>query len=302
MQTKTKNKSKKIVLSKLDQAWTVYYGSEEMFNILANNRGSVKGYDDKRTANLMNLMIENKFYWKFSPLLVINNNLINFTVIDGANRLTGVRKAIEAGHLPKGYKIPFTIVGDKEIKKMNRNELITFISTIINNYDPRWTPKEHYNTALSANLKTALAFEVYNNILATKEIREMLTYEMGERTPVAKIKPNILFALATQSGVRNNGTKIVFNDFIDDSIGEYMQTDEFKEDFYALIDYVVIAKEWYTHKNLRISKAIFRALDLVYEHKDFNVTLSTLVKRLKETNKMPTSDHRLKSFLLNALK
>ena len=99
-----------------------YSTTVENFQILSNNRGRETGYDKKRVNGLMELLLSNLFMWLLSTIKVIyRKQTKSLIVLDGANRITAVKKLIELGKLPVDYHIPFTIVDDPVLNKMSNN-------------------------------------------------------------------------------------------------------------------------------------------------------------------------------------
>lgn len=286
--------------SKATKYGTIYSATEDKFSIINNNRGKIKGYDEKRVEGLMEKIENGSFIWSFATIKVIYKRK-RLVILDGANRVTAVRNLILEGKLPKGYKIPFIVVNHPSLNKMTNNDLISFMADM-NDYDPRWSENEHYESALSANLNTALMFDVYLRRVKSNAISSRLTYSVEnsrKKSSKVRVKHNILLSLATRTPVKNNGKKVVFADFRNDEYGNYMGTTAFEKDFNALIDFLEIAKEWHVNNNIRISKSIFRALDIVY-NEGVKVDFSYLVRKLKESgNKMPKNDSDLKPFLTN---
>ena len=279
---------------------TIFSASQDKFSIIQDNRGKTKGYDDNRITGLMEKIDEGSFIWLFSTIKVIYKRG-KLSIVDGANRVTAVRKLILEGKLNKDYQIPFTVINDAKLQKMSKNDLISFMADM-NNYDPRWKENEHFEAALSANLKTAMMFDKYLRKIKSTSIKNRLSYTTHNNTTrMVRVKYNILLSLATRTPIRNNGTKVVFGDFRNDDFGNYMLTNAFENDFDALIDFLEIAKGWQISNNIRISKSIFRALDIVF-NEGIKVDFNFLVGKLKKVgNKMPKNDGDIKSFLTNVV-
>ena len=275
-----------------------YMTTQDKFKIHDNNRGCSKGYNEKRTNGLAEIFSTGKFIWEMSTIKTIlkNGELI---VIDGANRIAAIRKLIDDGLLGEDYLIPFTVIKDKRMNNLSKNELIVFIAAM-NEYDPRWTEDEHFDSAINANLKTANAFQRYLNRLNDVNIAKKLKYEKDGSVKRVRIGKNVLLCLAKRMPMENNGKRTKFNDYRDDNVANYMSTEHFENDFNALIDFIDIVKEWHSIRNISVSKSIFRVLDIVY-HEEKPVPFSYIVRVLKSTNKMPTSNHTVKKFILSQI-
>ena len=271
-----------------------YSTTVENFQILSNNRGRETGYDKKRVNGLMELLLSNLFMWLLSTIKVIyRKQTKSLIVLDGANRITAVKKLIELGKLPVDYHIPFTIVDDPVLNKMSNKDLIDFMS-VINEYDPRWKESEHYNAAISSKLETALMFEKY--VTLYKAESERLKYIVGDKTITPTLKYNILLAMATKKSIESGKTKVTYKDFRNDNIAQYMRTDDFDNYFNSLVEFIDIAKEWHKALNIRLSKSLAAVLSLVY-NQNISIAFPYMIDRLKATKKIPSSETSLKTFL-----
>lgn len=275
-----------------------YSTTVDNFKIIGYNRGKETGYDENRVKGLMELMTTEDFIWLLSTIKVIYRKKSKLLIVlDGANRITAVRFLIENGVLPANFEIPFTLIEDKFFDNTTDKELIDFIS-IINEYDPRWKEAEHFDAASASKLLTATMFGIY--VSKFKAERENLKYEKDFRVRNVPLKLNVLLSLATKKPIAHGVSSLKYKDFRDDNIGNYMKSDEFKNDFESLIKFLKIVKEWHGNKEMRISKSIFAAMSIIY-HENIKVSFSYLVGELEKTNRMPQSESNIKSFLSNLI-
>jgi hypothetical protein len=219
-------------------------------------------------------------------------------VIDGANRLTAVRKLIENGDLKPDFQIPFTIVKFKDLNEMSNEELIEFISKI-NEYDPRWTELQHFEAANASGLLTAMKFKIY--LKKYEEQKDRVTYKKNDKKFSNNLKMNVLYSIATKKPISQGVSTMTFKKFRDDQIGNYMETDEFDVDFNCLVDYLEIVKHWHVHHDVRISKSLFHLTAILYGSETTTVKFPKLIEKLKATHDMPTTESEIKPFLLNLL-
>jgi hypothetical protein len=271
-----------------------YSTTVENFQILSNNRGRETGYDKKRVNGIIELLLSSLFLWLLSTIKVLYRpQTKSLIVLDGANRITAVKKLIEMGKLPANYQIPFTVVNDPVLNKMSNKDLIDFMS-VINEYDPRWKESEHYSAAISSKLETALMFEKYLTIY--NSMRENLRYDVDGKPIKPELKYNVLLAMATKKPIESGRTKVRYRDFRNDQIAQYMRTNDFENDFNSLIEFIDIAKEWHKVLNIRLSKSLAAVLSLVY-NPNISIAFPYMVSKLKATKKIPKSEREIKTFL-----
>jgi hypothetical protein len=277
---------------------TNYQATQDNFKILEYNRGKDTGFDKDRVKGLMDLIMSDKFVWLLSTIKVLyRKSTKSLIVLDGANRVSAVRELIKIGKLDKDFKIPFTIINTPLLNTMNNKDLIDFIS-VVNEYDPRWKENEHFNAANASKLLTASMFKFYVDEYKKHSLR--LRYKKDNKNKSIPLKLNVLNALATQTPIDSGVTTMRYKDFRDETIGQHMLKDEFRNDFNALIDYLEIVKVWNQVRDIRISRCLLHVLSVVY-NKNIRVSFTYLVSKLKETNKMPEFESDIKTFLYNLL-
>ena len=235
--------------------------NESNFKIIENNRGDEKGFNLSRVKKLMATIMTPLFIWALSTIKVVLRGK-NLWIIDGANRITAIRLLIKLGKLPKDYQIPFTVINEPILNKTKKVDLVSFIADF-NNYDPRWKEREHIDCAIGANFITALEFNRVEKYLKTPKVLKKLGYIDNGKTKKVVIPPNILLSLATDKRLPS-GTKLVFNDFRNDSIGLYMGTDEYMDKLDKFIDLIEYIKYWKVSNNTRTCKVFDKVLDTAY--------------------------------------
>ncbi len=217
-----------------------------MFKSLFANRGKEKGFDEARVLLLIALMKSERFFPEISVLVINKNGMC----IDGMNR-------IEA-HIRTGLPLLFKVVFDDRLNG-DHATTITSVATI-NEYDPRWQPKEIGATVRM--LKNPLVKQ-FDNLTADLLSRY-------EKLSASKdLRDNLLMTLVERNVNKTHSRKRLLPEYYNDKFLAYSQTEEFKEE----LNFVCRVLSYFKDTDYEGNRMIEQVLFVMWGNENFNKNL-----------------------------
>jgi len=218
---------------------------------LGFNRGADKDeeqYKRKKVNDIKEKILNGEWMWAFAILQAIETNG-RYRVIDGHHRTQAVRELIEEGKLPANYTLPVHIITDSAITSLSDKELARIVS-VINDYDPRWREREHIETALLFNVRTAQELVKYKALFDAKNL-----VSDGKKVKGAY---NWIYALAIEKGFEfaAKHNKVTYSLLMDNSLAKKMASNDFKLKFDAFVNVLDNhASKWFEN-GVRLSASV----------------------------------------------
>jgi hypothetical protein len=213
-----------------------------MFAPIFANRGKEKGYDEKRVQALVKLIESGEYFYDMSVVMVDKSGV----TIDGANRIEAHRRT----------KTPvlFRVLADA---MYNGTVIETLkVVTTFNGFNPTWSAKEQFDTALQAG-----------SVLA-KRLSSLRADFVGDSVKVSEndITVNLMMTLVEKDKKKAHSRKRNFREYFNDEFLKYSLTNEFAEEFVFVCKVI----EYFKDSAFDAARILEQLLFVMWDDNKFN--------------------------------
>jgi hypothetical protein len=193
----------------------------DFFKPIEGNRGRTQKFDEKRVRNIVKI-IESGNYYEEMSLVIVNKK---GTIIDGVHRVEALRR--------KDMYVYFRMLTSDRYNPKNPADLMLVVSTI-NTYNPAWTAKEMFETALLLGNKLATLLDDLRCGLVTSNELPLVEGD---------IRINTMMVLVKRDPKQTHGRRVNFGDYYcEDKYLEYAQSPEFVAEFKYVCKIIAFCK------------------------------------------------------------
>lgn len=217
----------------------------DFFKPIEGNRGRTQQFDERRVKNLLKIIDSGNYYEELS-LVIVNKK---GTIIDGVHRVEALRR--------RDMFVYFRMLTSDRYNPKNPADLMLVVSTI-NTYNPAWTAKEMFETALLLGNKLATLLDDLRCGIVT-----------SNKFPLVEgdIRINTMMVLVKHDPKQTHGRRVNFGDYYcDDKYLEYAQTPEFAEEFEYVCKIIAFCKST-EYDSVRILEQL---LNVMWTDTNFN--------------------------------
>lgn len=217
----------------------------DFFKPIEGNRGKTQKYDEKRVRNIIKIIESGNYYEELSIVIVNKKGII----IDGVHRVEALRRL-------KMF-VYFRMLTSDLYNPKDPSDLMLVVSTI-NTYNPAWTAKEMFETALLLGNKLAtLLDDLRCDVVTSNE------FPLVE----GDIRINTMMVLVKRDPKQTHGRRVNFGDYYcDDKYLQYAQSPEFADEFKYVCKIIAFCKST-EYDSVRILEQL---LNVMWTEPNFN--------------------------------